>query len=295
MLALLSRCLPRAAKQHLFGAFVAWRTWTNPLLVPLGNALSELDMALRPRHHAARLDAAIGAGIAWFARREAWEFDAVWLLGRVVDVRDEPALVVAEQAYQAYRSAWRDRYLRLFDPTYHEDVHGASRLKMPWRPDPIHKMMRKVLHADRLGLREPFLDQLCALEDGGSYGTTHVLVGAHYLRQFSAIAPAALDRVVASCIPTLLRRQRVDRIGDIYAERVVVLQLIGRHDLVRPAWIARMVRGQQRDGGWYYKVPPLRVTSEQHPSALALAALIRYRSQRRLPRADSPSPHGAPP
>ncbi len=255
--------------------FVAPRV--NPLAVPVENRLLELQARRFPARFLQRLERAIDRGIAWFSAQPEWEFDACWLLGKVVDESFDARLAVARQRRAKYSAEWCDRYLRLFDRDYHENIHGAAAGKMPWRPDRIHKLMRKVVHFDRLGLDERFMDELLTLDDGGCYGTTHVLVGAHVLRQFSGLQHALLDRVIAGTIPAILNAQRSARVGDLFSERVLVLQLAGRDELVRQAWICRIVAGQLADGGWYYRRPPLSSTSAQHPSALALAALIRYR------------------
>jgi hypothetical protein len=74
----------------------------------------------------------------------------------------------------------------------------------------------------------------------------------------------------------ILKAQRTARVGDIYSERVAVLQLIGRDSLVDSAWIWRIVAGQKRDGGWYVRSPAFPAPSHQHLTALALTALGAY-------------------
>ena len=252
----------------------------NPIVVPLENRLFELHARCAPARFVQRLQRAIDRGINWFSAQPDWEFDACWLLGKVVDESFDARLAVARQRYAKYRREWRDPYLRLFDREYREEVQGAHAGKVPWRPEPIHALMRKVVNFDRLGLDERFIDELLELEDGGFYGSTHVVVGAHVLGQFSGLRRTVLDHAIDRTLPAIVNAQRSARVGDIFSERVLVLQLAGRDQLVRPAWICRIVAGQRADGSWRYRgTPPSAFASPQHPSALALAALIRYRRQ----------------
>jgi len=144
----------------------------------------------------------------------------------------------------------------------------------------------KCVYADRLETGVDILEELSELEDGGYYGTTHIVWGCLLLRRFSTLDGNRIDALMDQAIESMKRRQRTDIVGDLFAERVAFLQWAGRHDDVDRASIWRIVRAQRNDGSWG-RVPSIwPQPPSQHTSCLALAALIDFRahevSMRRL-------------
>ena len=73
---------------------------------------------------------------------------------------------------------------------------------------------------------------------------------------------------------------RTARAEDIFAERIMVLQWLDLHHLVRPAWILRLLGTQRPDGGWQARNMPPIGESNQHTTIVAMAALAEFRAAR---------------
>lgn len=247
------------------------------LLVPLENRALNWYAGVAPRAFRRRIEGAITRGLAFVEAQPALEISTLVALGRFVGEEDEPRLCFIGPRVEAYRAAYKDPHLRLLDRGYDPDRDGADRPHEFTTASLQEQRMITCIHADRLGLDESFLSELTALEDGGGYGTTHVLFGAALLAEFSTINHAAIAALEASAASTLVRAARTARVDDLFNERVAFLLWRGYDDAIEPAWVLRIALGQLRDGGWYWKRAALRPRSAQHPTCLALAALIQYR------------------
>lgn len=279
MSAIISPRQAASMKAWLKRLYLAWIHYLDPLWVPLENALLHLYVRVFPRHFWRRLNRAIDAGMGYFERIPDWEIDSLYALRHFVDATFDARLAMSDAALARYRQLWKDPFLRLFDRDYQPERDGASCPNTYVPPRKMHTLMMHCVEADRLDLKSDFLHELCAMDDNGDYGTTHILLGCVFLKTFSHIDPALLDQTIQSTIPAITQAQRRGRIGDIYSERVAMLQWLGLHDLIDPAWIVRIIHGQMRDGGWYWTRPPFRTDSYQHPTCLALAALLQFRRQ----------------
>ena len=73
-----------------------------------------------------------------------------------------------------------------------------------------------------------------------------------------------------------------DMVGaeDLFAERIMMLQWLDRHQLVRPAWILRLLRAQLPDGGWKARNMPPLGRSNQHTTIIAMSVLADFRTWR---------------
>lgn len=250
--------------------------------IPLQNALWDRYATWFPAKFARRVEISIDRGLAYFEAINDWEIDSLFVLRHFVDARFDSRLHMSDSALERYRQLWRNPFLRLFDDNYDVAITNPSAPNVYAPPREMHQLMMDCVNADRLGLDERFLPKLLAMEDNGGYGTTHILLGCVFLRHFSTISKQRLNAIIDSTIPTIVNAQKHSRVSDIYSERVAMLQWLGLHREVRPAWIMRIAKGQMRDGGWYWERPPMRTSSYQHPTCLAVAALLQYRENIRL-------------
>ena len=113
---------------------------------------------------------------------------------------------------------------------------------------PLDTIMRRCLYADRLGLDEGVLDELASLEDGGGYGTTHAVVGGRLLIQFSNIPKSRIREFMMARAERIAAANRYDRVGDLFAERILMLQWLGRDDLIA-GWLEGTA-GEVATSGW---------------------------------------------
>lgn len=264
-------------------------------LVPLGNARLDAEVRRLPDAFAASIDRAIERGLDWFEAVEDWEPDPLFAFQRIVDTSYHPRLALAKRGLERRRARWNDPFLRCYDPDY-DWRRDARDDAQSWVPlERMHDLMHRCVMADRFGLDARFLDELRTLDDGGSYGTTHVLLGCAILRMFSAIPSALLEREIERAVEPIVRAQARTRVGDLFAERTAFLLWQGYTRRVPAAWIARLVRGQLADGGWYWRRPPLAASSAQHPTCLAVAALLLYREHVLRGRSEPPPFPGAAP
>lgn len=258
--------------------------FTNPVLVPLENRWLA-GRAPSDRQLQASVERAIEKGLQWFEPQEILELSALFVFRRLFLQGEEPRLAFVEQKIENYRRRFHSFRRRMFDRDYPYDptedprgerIDGDEEVYVA----PIDPMMRRCLFADRLGLGDEFLDELLTLDDGGGYGTTHIVVGGLVLKEFSRIDPAKIDAAMATTIPAIRAAQRISRAGDLFAERIAALQWLGRHDLVELPWILRLLRAQNRDGGWAGRPGWRARVSNQHTSALGVTALIFFRNNR---------------
>jgi hypothetical protein len=226
------------------------------------------------------LDQSILRGIEWFSLLPGLEMTSIIALKSVFDAGLEPQLEFANYWLDAYRQRFNNPDLRLFDKEYdpQSPAHAGQVRIAPNHP--MNDVMLKCLMADRNGAVDGLLRELASLEDGGMYGTTHILWGAIMLRYFGAADGARLKALADAAISVTCARQSRDRCCDHFAERMMFLQWLGRHDLIEPAWAIRLISGQRKDGGWSRHPSIYPQHSNQHTSAMALAALIIFRANR---------------
>lgn len=255
--------------------------FTNPFLVPMENHMLALAGRNSSRTFESRFAAAIERGVDYFANQEALEIAPLFVFKRILAGRGERELSFVEQKLEKYRQEWQDPNLRLLDKSYDPEAEQSRRSRQWVTHNAIEQLIVKCLYADRLGLTEEFIDELAAIDDNGGYGTTHIILGAAILKEFTNFSPDRLARLIASARIRLIQAEARDRAGDLFFERALFLQWQGFPDDVEPAWIQRIIRSQRRDGGWVRRKSLFPMASNQHSSCLALSALIRYREQRK--------------
>lgn len=250
----------------------------DPVLVPRGNRRLNSVIAGAPQPFRERIDSAIDRAIAYFESQPEMEMSALYMLTRLHRVGLEPRLAFMEKMVAGYIARYNNPHWRYFDLSYDPWSAGALARVQQIPSHPIEVLMLKCLYADRLGLGDELLWDLAATDDGGGYGTTHIVVGGLALKAFSAIPASRIDAMVQATVPAMLRAQRVSRAGDIFAERIMILQWLNQHKHIENAWIHRVLEAQNVDGGWPGRVSLRRHVSNQHTSSVALAALVQYRA-----------------
>jgi hypothetical protein len=225
-----------------------------------------------------RLDQSISRGIDWFSHLPGLEMTSIIALKTAFDAGLEPQLAFVNFWFEAYRQRFNNPDLRLFDQAYDPESPARSHLKRIRPNHPMNDVMLKCLMADRNGIDDGLWRELTSLDDNGMYGTTHILWGAIILRYFGAAPESKLNELIDKAVPVVCKRQSWDRCCDHFAERMLFLQWLGRHDLVEPAWAMRLAAGQQTDGGWTRHPSIYPQYSNQHTSAMAVAALITFRA-----------------
>jgi hypothetical protein len=250
---------------------------SNPTLVPAGNRRLERWISEHPGEAEARIEAAIERATGYFAALPKIDLAALILLGRLHRTGAEKRLHFVEHSIAAFREG--DPHLRLLDPYHAPSSDEVARASAQYT-HPVLQLMVRCLYADRNGDGLACLEQLSRIDDGGGYGTTHVVVGGLILRGVQAAPDHAVETLIQSTAPSLITAQACDRAGDLFAERICVLQWLGCHGAIAPAWIQRLARAQRKDGGWAPQPSLRRANSSQHASALALVSLVQWTRQR---------------
>jgi hypothetical protein len=256
---------------------------TGPVVLPAVNRRRRRELHRNPSETIGLFERALARGIAWFEPIEHLEISALFALEDLHRSGIEPRSAFIQEkiaTYLATRSTFRNRLLVPdfpYDPTV--DPYGTSdavREGDEVYVRPIDPMMRRCLYSDRLGLGEEFLTELATLDDGGGYGTTHVVVGSRLLQRFSRIDRGRIEALMQSMAEKIAAAQRSSHVGDLFAERIVILQWLGRTDLIDDGWLVRLARAQNADGGWPGR-PTIRPgVSNQHTTALAIVALAQF-------------------
>lgn len=273
-------------------------TATDPVTVRLGNLV--LASQTRTESQRRRQESALARGIEWFSRQEMIEISGLMLLQAVHAAGLEPRLAFVNDAIARYRAANPGFRERLFDPSHAydptKDPYGLRyRNETSWQvfEHPLDTIMRRCLYADRLNLDERFLEELGSLEDGGGYGTTHAIVGGRLLLRFSHIDPDAIRAFMDARAECIAKANRAERHGDLFAERILVLQWLRRFDLIDPVWIERMTRAQLPDGGWGGRPMLRKPVANQHTTAIAVAVLVQALADRIVPEPERVAEHPA--
>lgn len=258
------------------------------VLVPRANDRLRQRIEASPAAVAGEIEVALDRALDWFGRQEMLEISALMVLDDLRAAGLDPRLDFVLQRIDRYRQVHPGFRERLFDKDFaHDPTDDPYGVKLRNPADgqvfehPLDTIMRRCLYADRLGLGEEFIDELRSLEDGGGYGTTHIVVGGRLLKRLGTIDHAVIDAAMQETAERIAAAQHSARSGDIFAERIVVLHWLGRRDLIDPAWIVRLVDARLPDGGWAGRVSLRRSVSNQHTTALGIAALMQYRKASR--------------
>jgi len=243
-----------------------------------------LDARFRrnPQPYLDDINAAIDRGCAWFAPQSDVSMSVLWVAMRSLDRGADPRFAFVREKLAHYRRTIRDPALRLFDKAYDPDKEPYKLLPdiMKVRPYyPVELLMIDTVWAD-VPPQPDIVDRLRAFDDNGGYGTTHIIVGGLILLENGGAPADAVRALMESTIETIrAANDRTSYAGDLFAERIMVLQWLDRHDLVRPAWILRLLRAQRRDGGWKARNMPPIGQSNQHTTGIAATVLAEFRTR----------------
>lgn len=245
------------------------------------NRLADLAYRRDPGAWLDRIDRAIERAHDWLAPQRNVSMSVLFAAKRSMARGIDERFAFVDARLEHYRQTVKDPALRIFDAAYDPD-------RPPWRdvPDvmqvrpyvPIELLMLDAVWADHR--RQPdILDRLRAFDDGGNYGTTHIVLGAHLLLANGGAPADETLALVESVIDSIAAaNDRTSRADDIFAERIMMLGWHGRHELIRPAWIIRLLASQRADGGWASANFPPRDGSNQHTTIAAMTALAEFRA-----------------
>jgi hypothetical protein len=228
-----------------------------------------------------RIHAAVGRGCDWFAPQPDVSMSVLWVANRSLVRGVDERFAFVHPKLERYKRTIRDPALRLFDKAYDPDNEPYCSLPdvMQVRPYyPVELLMIDTVWAD-VRPQPNILERLRAFDDNGGYGTTHIVVGGLILLANGGAPADATRELVHSTVETIsAANDMTTRAEDIFAERIMALQWLERHDLVRPAWILRLLRAQQPDGGWKARNMLPIGQSNQHTTVIAMAALAEFRA-----------------
>lgn len=254
----------------------------------LRNRGLDAAFARDPGRYLDAIDAALARACAWFAPQPDVSMSVILVGRRSLERGASLRFAFVEEKLDHYRRTLRDPAIRLVDRDYDPDAAVCRDLPdvMDVRPYwPVELLMIDTAWAD-LRPQPDILDRLRAFDDGGGYGTTHIVVGGLVLLANGGAPEEATRALMASTVETIrAANDRTARAEDIFAERIMALQWLDLHHLVRPAWILRLLRAQREDGGWQARNMPPVGLSNQHTTIVAMAALAEFRAARL--RADS--------
>lgn len=228
-----------------------------------------------------RIDAAVTRGTRWFEPQSDVSMSVLFCAWETLRRTGDARFGFVRHQMEHYRNTIRDPAFRVLDPDYRDDTPEALALAdvMDVRPYfPVELMMIETAWAD-LRPQPGILERLQAFDDAGGYGSTHIVVGGVILQRNGGADPEEVGRIMEAQVEPIARANDLTaRAEDLYAERCMVLQWIGRADLVRPAWVLRLLSRQRPDGGWSARNVEPMGRSNQHTSALALSVLAGFLS-----------------
>lgn len=225
------------------------------------------------------IESSIEKAIIYFENQETITFDAAATFTVIINKSYEPKLKKLDEKIKNYVIEWNDPHLRLLDSKYDTSLAAYKDKKTTdiENLNEVEKPLIKCLYADKLQLNGDYLNELQKIDDNGGYGTTHILIGCEILKQFSSISLKDINPVIDSAILKIHKDQQYSPTIDLFFERIVLLQWKGYNHVIRPSWIIRIIYSQTKNGGWCWNRSVWPQQAEQHPSCLALAALIQYR------------------
>jgi hypothetical protein len=219
------------------------------------------------------IDVAVDRGLDWFRPQAELTMSALHVLYQVRRRTGDRRINFLDAKIKRYRETTRDPELRLVDPYYDPIEHRHLPERRPSKMDILMTDAIWAAHRNPLAL----VETLRGCSDQGGYGSTHIVIGGLAMKLAGETLSGQVDRMMAEEVPVIAKANRATSYaGDLYAERIVVLQWLDRHDLVSPAWILRILRAQRADGGWSARNIPPFGRSNQHTTCLAIGALAQF-------------------
>lgn len=253
----------------------------------IGNDRMDRAFARDPDAVLDRIDTAIDRGVNWLLPQDDVSMSVILCAKKTLERTGDQRFAFVHEKAERYRTTYLDPAFIIFDPDYdpdapeHRDLPDVNGVR-PYYP--VENLMIDTAWAGRRP-QPDIIDRLKAFEDNGFYGTTHIVVGGILLLENGGAPEAEVRAMIDATIDTIVYANNITaRAEDIYAERVMVLQWLDRHELIRPSWIMRLVANQRADGGWQARNMPPIGGSNQHTTIVTLAALAEFLAQHR-PRA----------
>lgn len=228
------------------------------------------------------IDLAIENGICYFLHQENIHISAYFILLGILTDTEQKQLRFLDDCFQHYCREWIDPHIKLLVPDYNLEQEQTTH---PNRPtfvshNPVENLMLECLYCANRDKAENLIQDLEHLDDDGNYGTTHKLLGSWILQtHHDYLKTRKIQASINSCIEPMQRAQETARFDDLFAERLTLLQWIDRSFIPRSEWILRITQAQRPDGGWMKRPSLIPIKTNQHSSALALAALIQYKQR----------------
>ena len=215
-------------------------------------------------------------------------FDAAIGLHAIRAAHDSDAVRSAESRARAIADRDDDNPLRrAFDDT----AHAPARATAGWAiPGPgarvnVNRILGEALHCKDNGLRpETVAYATGAMRDGGGYQTTHALWALAIARDrgcladFATIARPLIDELRAAEPPGPGPEALAT---DLFAERLLMLELAGEQGPPLDAWADALARAQAADGGFGQLAPDEDPYHRYHATLAATWALAIRRPDAR--------------
>ena len=225
---------------------------------------------------------AIDRAAAWMATvpEDKLRFDAAIGLHAIRATHDSDAVRAAEARARAVADRDGDNPLRrAFDDTARASARATSgwAIPTPGAHVNVNRVVGEALHCTENGLRpETVTYATGAMRDRGGYQTTHAVWALAIARDrgcltdFATIARPLIDELraaePASPGPEALAT-------DLFAERLLMLELAGERDAALATWADALARAQAADGGFGQLAPGEDPYHRYHATLVATWAL----------------------
>lgn len=214
--------------------------------------------------------------------------DGYWLFQQALPHRPgwAAAPVFARPAAERFRG---DPCLRLLDRSHAAPGLSFERVAQgdpawPYRVPPAFaeqvytpydRALLRALYADVGDFGAEDIERIRTVARGdGGYADTHALMALLLViaqgRDVAGAAQAEADRL---CRLLAAAADAAEQFDDVFPERIVFLYWAGHGDLVKPAWIARILAAQRPDGAWG---SDRSQGYNLHTTALAVLALLYH-------------------
>jgi hypothetical protein len=199
---------------------------------------------------------------AWLAAfpGERLRFDAAIGTAAILARRDSPTVRDATARARQRGDGDGDNPLRrAFDPAAQVTAEAARGWAVPGPGAPrvnVNRVVGEALSCDVHGLRPEALAYLAGpMRDGGGYQSTHAAWALAIAHGRGCVEPAAFAAAAGPLIAELkLAQPAVPGAAvlevDLFAERLLMLWLLGERDPTLTAWAAALGAAQAADGGF---------------------------------------------
>lgn len=185
---------------------------------------------------------------------------------------DWAAPVLARARWEAARpgSVQANLFARVYDPSA-----AVGTIPQDMTSGATDQLTATALHCDRWPLPEDYKRRLEAQAAGRDLGEkNHALIPAIWAHEHGCLDDAEYARIVDLVAPQLAQAvMQKAAVDDPFVEAVALLALVGRDDLVDPAWIEAIRAAQRPDGGWVEEAGA--TVSSAHTTFLALWVLLQ--------------------